>query len=1842
MRPTISFLMLFCVLIYSCKNESSSIEKDPVQQDLLLKYLNQYSPRYISVKDGITVSFKREYTGDRAGTTVEGVKVKPFVEGIYTWVNASTLSFEPSEKLDYDKTYQLIIDLPELLRSDDIDDDQLTVSFNTAPLHLQTKLGGMKIAQLNGAENITYKGTIHSSDYVEEAVIESLFKATQEGERLEVVWFHQKNGKVHDFEVQGIKQFEEDSQLIIDWNGGRIKPQYKGQEMIDVSPQDVFELISVQLSASPEKIIKASFTRPIDFNQRLNGLVSIDDEDEDLKTEVEGNIIYIYPTQSLKEEFSLYLSDNIRSAQGKRLGKEQLITKLRFELEKPAVRTIGNGMILPQSVASIFPIETMNLKYVDVEIFKIYNNNILQYLQENKLNQGYYLDQVGKVVYAGKVDLSKYTGDIEENKWIRVGLNLNELINADLGAIYQIRVGYQYAYAMTNCESKISERDISAKDGRSIMDYRDDYYNNYQGRSNPCESSYYNPERFIRRNLLSSDVGVIVKKSPDHSYHLALTSLSTGSPLSEANVYLYDYQQQLIEKSFSSNSGLMSIKADERVSFVVVEHNDGYAYVKLNDEESNSLTDFDVSGVKADGGVNAFLYTDRGVHRPGDTIFLNAMISTGDESLPTGHPVKLTIKDPKGTEKFSTVKVSNVGGIYDFIIDTDPKDITGLWLAELSVGPKKFRKNLRVESIKPNRLKVNLDLPKEIDYAIPTERHINVSSTWLHGAPAADLAIEVDADFYNIAPNKGEYTGYSFKDPARTGSTGLIKLYQGKLDDAGLGSFKLKLEKDLFPGKIRANLKTRVFEKGGGFSENYSSVQISPFADYVGVKSPKSRWGSNSIKIGEDATFTMACVDKDGNKVGKRKLSIGLYDINWRWWYYQGDRYNIYRLNSAEHKSAFFSETVTTDANGRFDFTYDFQDVEYGRKMIRVCDLESGHCTGDFFYARGWGASIQEEERNSLARLNFSSDKAAYDLGDEVQITIPSEAGSKILLSIESGSKVLHQEWIEGAAKETKYRFTAHEEMAPNVYVHAIMIQSYDKKNNDLPIRMYGVIPIEVNNPATELKPLISMKDKLAPEEDFTVEISEADNAEMSYTIAIVDEGLLDLTNFSTPDPHEFFYAKQAHGITTWDLYNYVLTGYSGAVDRMISVGGDGENEEGSGAKKAMRFKPVVMTAGPFQLNRGEKKKHQFMMPNYIGSVRAMVVAKQDDAYGHADVTAPVIKPVMILPTLPRVVSPGEKIKVPVTVFVMEESVNKVDVSVKTSANISIIGDKSKSLSFNGRGEKMVYFDAIVNEELGIANFDFQGSGGAHRVSQQIEMDIRNPNPVETQVYNQAVAPGESWTTEFAKIGMLGTQSATVEFSAMPSINLENRMSYLMSYPYGCIEQTTSKAFPQLVIEDIRDLSVEERQAIKKNVNGGIRRIAKMQLSNGGFSYWPGSSRSDEWGSSYAGHFLLKAKEKGYHISSQLMSGWERYQSDRAKRFRITKSRNLWHQQSQMRNQAYRLMTLSMYGSPQLSAMNVLRQEINLPNTAQYMLATAYAYAGKKEIAIELIRNTKSTVEPYKELSFTYGSNLRDMALIAGCMKHLDRSNEGLQIIKRIAEELNSNKWHSTQTVAQALIAVADYTGQEQDKGMEFTFDIASSELQSISTSKSMFTYSFDPDKELDLSCSVVNKGGSTLFIKASISGQEAPQKVLEGKAYNKNISLSVSYEDLNGKYLDPKSLSRGTDFIAHVTIRNQKSRGETIENLALTQIFPSGWEIQSGGLSNVSSAIKEDSYDYRDVRDDRVHTFFTLKDRKDFKILLTAAYDGTYFLPAVSCEAMYDNEIQSRTVAQQVEVVAP
>ncbi len=329
--------------------------------------------------------------------------------------------------------------------------------------------------------------------------------------------------------------------------------------------------------------------------------------------------------------------------------------------------------------------------------------------------------------------------------------------------------------------------------------------------------------------------------------------------------------------------------------------------------------------------------------------------------------------------------------------------------------------------------------------------------------------------------------------------------------------------------------------------------------------------------------------------------------------------------------------------------------------------------------------------------LSFALDKRNYEVGDMATVYLPRSSGGRVLLSVENGSRVLSRRWVRLSGKEeTASKLQVTKDMAPNFYVHATLLQPHAQTVNDLPIRMYGVEGAEVIDRRTILHPQIEVADEILPQREFAIRIHERDNKPMSYTLAIVDEGLLDITAFRTPQPWQAMNRREALGVRTWDMYDDVIGAYAGKFTSILSVGGDEAIREAAGKEK--RFNPVVKFLGPFTLNGGTKT-HRITLPMYVGSVRVMVVAAHAGSYGSADKTVTVRSPLMLLPTLPRVLACGDRVRLPVNLFASDEALGDIQVNIETEGPVSVVGGRSRTLHFASAGEKMVDFELLCDRQ---------------------------------------------------------------------------------------------------------------------------------------------------------------------------------------------------------------------------------------------------------------------------------------------------------------------------------------------------------------------------------------------------------------------------------------------------------------------------------------------------------------------------------------------------------------
>lgn len=1305
------------------------------------------------------------------------------------------------------------------------------------------------------------------------------------------------------------------------------------------------------------------------------------------------------------------------------------------------------------------------------------------------------------------------------------------------------------------------------------------------------------------------------------------SDINTTNPIPDAKVTFYNYQQQEVGESTTDGEGIAGFDADRPAYFAIVSSGNQSTYVKLKDGNALSVSKFDVSGVRLQRGIKGFIYGERGVWRPGDTLFLSFMLNDNANKLPKGHPVKFQLKDPYGKVTYEETKTEGLNNLYSFVATTTDESPTGNWQAKVQVGGASFSKAIKIETIKPNRLKIKTTFDEEVLTANQSVSG-NLEVTWLHGAIAKNLQTDINARFSPKKTTFKTYPGYIFDDPTRAFGSEEQEIFNGKISSEGKASFSIKPDlENKAAGMLKASFITKVYENGGDFSTDVISKEYSPYDTYIGINVPKGDKARGMLLTDTKHNFEVVAVDHKGNPKAVKDLEVHIYKVNWRWWWDTSED-NLSSYNRSSYRNQVYSTKVSTDASGKATFDFELKYPEWGRYLVKVVDTKGGHATGKTMYIDwpGWAGKSRKNDPSAATMLLFSTDKNTYNVGETATVTFPSSEGGRALVTIENGTEVLQSQWVISQKDQTKFEIPIDQLYAPNIYIHITLLQPHANTKNDLPIRMYGVIPVAVEDPSTKVSPKLSMPDVLQPEETISVKVEESSGKPMTYSIAIVDEGLLDLTRFKTPNPWDTFYAREALGVKTWDIYDDIIGAYGGSISQVFAIGGDAEAGGGK-SKKANRFKPMVVYKGPFELGSGETKTHTIKIPKYVGSVRTMIVASDSDkgAYGSVEKTTPVRKPLMVLTSIPRKITPGEKVTIPVTIFAMEKKVKNVNVSLKPNKGFKVIGEATKSLKFAQPDEQMAYFDIEVLEGIDQTNIEVIASGNGEKASYDIPINIMNPNPKTTEVTAVILEPNSQQEINLSAFGIAGSNTTTIEFSSLPPMNFESRLQYLIRYPHGCVEQTTSAAFPQLYLGDIFTLSSEKKQQIQYNIEVAVNKMKRFIQPNGGMSYWPGYSNPNDWGTTYAGHFLLEANAQGYVLPIGFKSNWIRYQQQQAKQ---------WRNGDNDLAQAYRLYTLALAGNPDLASMNRLRESSQLSNVAKLRLAGAYGLAGQQDAAKRLLANANIDFTPSKYSYYTYGSVTRNRAMALETFVALEEKGKAQQIAVDLAKEMSSKQWMSTQTTSYALMAMAKYAKYVGGKGVQVSYTL-NQDSKEIKTNKTLATTE-DIQITKDNKLSFKNNKDNTIFVQIATSGI---LPVGQEKVIQSNLKAIVDYKSREGKIIDVSQLTQGTDFVAEVTITN--TTGNKVKDVALTEIFPSGWEVVNTRFTDFGS-FKENKVTHTDIRDDRVNFYFDLKPRESKKVtlLLNASYLGKYYLPGVQSEAMYDNDYAVRTQGKWVEIV--
>lgn len=1633
-------------------------------------------------------------------------------------------------------------------------------------------------------------------------------------------------GNRFNFNLSNIQRGNAYTTIDMVLDGKAINSPTKIQKSLLVCAKGEFKVVDL-------KVDKGDNTATLVFSQpikqcNIDGFVTLEPE-MSYRSEIVENKIVLYLDKSNyynyeMESVTLTVGSGIKDVDGNSLQEEESFT---FDLTDlaPKVRWTEGGVIVPEMGDAVVYFDAICLNSVVLRVVRVFEDNMLSYYQDNNLEDTYDIRKAGRLVKKVNIALE----NVSPTQWKTYPIVLSDYVDVKSGEMYQLILDFGPAdYAFATEESKqltLEDEALEASywDG-DAYDYK---RSNYDGEwDNPLTATYYNYVQ-EKKNVIVTNLAVTAKMGDNETLDAYVFTIDQAQPVSGAEVIAYNFQCQQVSSAKTDSKGHAHLTCSNRPAFVVAKDGkNGISIIKTNKGEALSYSKFDVGGESVEKGVAAFAYSNRGVWRPGDELQLNLMISDLDAKLPSDYPVVMEVYDASTRLYARQSNNSPVGGIYTYNVATSPNDETGLWRASFKVGNSVINKFLRVETVKPNRLEIKFNTPEVISLSKPTRANLNAK--WLTGLTASGLKAEIDVKVRQGHTSFKNFPTYTFVNESDEFYPDETTVFSGPLDSQGNTSVGFDVLSDLSSDQmIRATFTTKVFEQGGDFSVASNTAMLSPYERYVGVELPatESKYGSYYF-TNRNWKFPIAVVKENG-ELAKSTISLDyqFYKLDGYWWWSSEDAYSLQKYVRGSYKNPESNGRLTCN-NGKTELTLNVPDKKWGLYLLVINDVQGGNTFAKVLNFDWSDATIHSTgSSDGPMQLAMNSTKDSYKLGENIVVTFPSNDQAKALVTVEANDRVLQSMVLDKLGTEGKVEIKVTEEMIPNVYVYVSLIQPRNP-NNDMPLRMYGVIPVKIEDSQLQLKPALSVPENSNTNKKIQVTVEEQNAKAMTYTLAVVDEGILGLTNYATPDPYSYFNAKQSLKVRTWDNYKYVIDGFTGELGTVYAIGGDGViNQEVTLDK---RFKAFAVTYGPFELKAKSKNTHEFEVPQCSGALRFMVVAKGNGkSFGSAEKQMKVVDPIILYAAAPRVTAPGDEmnLKVQVMAPTMKGQTLQVDVN---NQNLTPVGSLPSSVKIDNNGEGMIVLNVKVPETVGNATMDVKVSGGGFEARSTTAMPIRMPYSEKRKTYTLEVEPNATKALDFEVQGMNGTQEGNVTVASLIPVDLYGRLNYLTTYPYGCLEQVVSAAFPQLYINYFIQQSEAAQDDTRDAIQEGITSLKSYLRSDFSLTNWRGGNYVNYWTELYALHFLVEAKNQGFDVPSYMLDGMLKYQQGIAEEWR----KDPTHKEGET-IQAYRLFVLALGGNPSMKALNRFK-EIDMDySLTRVLTAATYAQVGKPNMVNQFWKD----ITPDEQMSDYYssfGSITRDLAFLTYSEMLCSRDETLVQThVNDLCNILNSDRWLDTQSSAFALFTLGKYAEKMGTTNSPISATVkVNGEAHTLNTNMGSVGFAITPkigSNKLEVTNNCDQKLTAKAYTKSAVAAYE-------NRESGNFIHMTVNYFDKKGDILNPAKLDMGTDFTVEITVENPSEYQVT--ELALSYYLASGWEIVN---ERVNGEAGNGDAKHLDIRDDRAYFFFDLSPRtkKKFQLKLNATFEGNYMLPPVNCEDMYNNAIYYVVPARPVSV---
>jgi len=1486
----------------------------------------------------------------------------------------------------------------------------------------------------------------------------------------------------------------------------------------------------------------------------------------------QGNDLYFVGAFTAGTSYNVAIAKGLTAVDDATLDHEYSTSVAFPDLEKK-LDFQSDGMFLSASGYKTLAIESVNVDDALIAIDRVYRNNLFRYFIQD-YDYHYYGEGDGEVDEDGDTDIA--VGDISHSMG---------------DAIARKKI------ALRNVHNKKSVSTVSLEP----------YIKSHEPGLYRVVLAGHAPLGQKTRWILITDVGIVAKRGGEDLV-VWTSSFKDLSAIADANVSVISDQNQVLATGHTDSRGLWQTrelaKTKKRPYMLTVQKGGDFSFLVFGRNDVD-LSPFDIAGDRIPkDGYSAFVYGERDIYRPGETLEGVAVVRTRALEAPPEMPLVVKHWD-SDTERESIRVNSGDGGIASFKINLPPYARTGRHRLDVIAGKDVIGTyNFQVEEFVPDRIKV--EVKAKTPFASPGNDLVyDVRSAYLFGPPAANLGVETRARLVSSTFDPEGFESFTFTNAERKFDPREIENESGTLDANGAKEFRVAVPAGLQPpGALEAIIASRVQEQGGRGVAAVAHVPVHPWPYYIGVRRAGNANGYPAPNA--NVPFEWVAVGVDGKPAKSGALRAELYEDEWHTVLRRTS--TGYNYDTTRDSILLKSESIAPGSS-RGTFSFIAKGGYYSFRVV-VSDPSTGASSEVSFYCGGWGYSPWAMK--NPGRLELELDKDEYAPGESATLQIKSPFAGKVLVTLERDDVYYTAtETLTGNSGKITIPLSA--ELRPNAYVTATVVRAAKDLEPGEAGRAFGAIPINVDRAANRLTPKITAPADLRSNHALPIEVITEPNA--IVTIAAVDEGILQLIAQKTPDPHAYFYRKLALGVVTSDIFAELLPEVK---PRGKANAGGGENLEGLAqyvrADSIRRAKPVAFWSGAIKADASGKARASFAIPDFQGGVRIMAVAHRGRHFGSSESMTRVHDPIVLMPTFPRFLSVRDQVSIPVSVrndtgragkFVVDASGSRQQVDIPNAT------------------EKTLFFPLNAPQQPGDVVVDITVKGNGESAHASSHVAVRWDLPIESA---EDIGRFNESSAMFRNDVLTRFQPSSVErtlvISPLPVVQFRGKLSYLLRYPYGCVEQTTSSVFPLIYFGDLaQELDPEAFKAGTDSasmVAAGIRRLATMQTYNGSFSMWPYGATTEPWGTVYATHFLVEAKRAGHDVPQPMLDRALAYISTDAK----AKSD---YDAIELGRVVYSLYVLARAGKADLGTMDYIREHqlSRLESHSRALLAAAYASTGNPKLIELLAANVRDADAVQRQTGWNFDSIIRNRAMLLLAL--LDASPNDPRIpalVERLTREIANDPWWSTQECAFTLIALGQLVHSQHASGpYQGTVLVDGKSIGDFTTKTIAFRHIRGHNVEVKMR-GAYQKGAA--YYSMTTSGVRTPQSF---KPENAGIVITREFFTRDGGLIGTEGVKQGDLLVCKVTVAS--TNGE-MRNVVVQNLIPSGLEVENPRLKSsetftwITGQMSECTN--VDIRDDQVIQFVELpvSDKLTFYTLLRAVTPGVYQQPPVFAEAMY------------------